>query len=130
VIEHAIKSEAYLVNRGRREQVSLRDGGVARVIENALVTRERALLGEPRRASWHVRRGLVVTKTREERVVSRNVLVQPDVELTLIQLAHGLTYEVVTECGIKCVGLWVQIDQGLPDGIDQALWNLVAGRSS
>src|SRR5581483_5039070 len=42
----------------------------------------------------------------------------------------GLTYEVVTECGIKCVGLWVQIDQGLPDGIDQALWNLVAGRSS
>src|SRR4029077_8086793 len=131
VVENPVVTKAGLVHRGGGKHVSLPDGYLARVIENSLVAAERVRFGKRASpaAARHIGNRLVVAKTSERVVGAREVVVQTNVELGFVELAHGLANEV--ESRSQVIGVWrgVVIHQGLPDVVNQAGWNFVTGSS-
>ncbi len=80
-------------------------------------------------AARHVGNRLIVAEAGKHGIRAREVVVQTNVKLGFVQLAHGFVNEV--ESGSGVVGVWrgVEVDQRLSDGIKQASGNFVTGCS-
>ncbi len=100
------------------------------MIEDALCAGKRIRFSETRGTAGNVRRRLVVTEARKHRILGREVVVQPDVELTLVESPDGLGNIVVSKGRVVCIRQRIQVHERLADWIDQAGWNLVARRAS
>src|SRR5271167_2638064 len=65
VVKNPVETGGELVNGGRRKKMRFRNRRIARMVDDALVARERALLGEARRAAGNVGCRLIVAEASE-----------------------------------------------------------------
>src|SRR6267378_3262990 len=101
------------------------------MVLKALVAAKSAGLGKRSlgtRTARRERHRLIVTEPRISRIVGREIVVQPDVKLGFIQLANGREGEV--EALSADIGLRIQVQQGLANGVGKVTRNFVAGSSA
>src|SRR4029077_7262870 len=121
VVEDAVITEAELVHSKRRKDVCLADGYVAGVVDDALVAAECALFGESGRAAWNVRVRLVIAEAGEYGIRSREIVIDANIELRLIEFSDRRINEVNTGAWVVCIRRRVKIHHGLSDRIDQTI---------
>ena len=127
VVENPVIPEGELVYGCRCEDVRLSDGRVAGMVDNALIASEGVRFGKERRcATWHVRSCLIVAEAGKQAIRARKGVVQPNVELGLIQRTHGLALEVVSVYVIARSGQGIKPDQLLSNRIPQPLRDHIA----
>ena len=129
VVEDAVVTEAGLVEQvGENTWVSPRAMLRAWLMMFSLLPK--ALdFGEAGCAAGDKRESLVVAETAEEIVLVGQIMVEADIEFGFVKAAYRLVDVVVAGVGVAGVDKvrGVNIHHGLPDGVDQVGWNLVAG---
>ncbi len=132
VVENAVVAAAHLIHGGGRERVCLREGDVTPVIDKSLIAGKEKRLRKIARApaTRDVGNRLIVAKTGESIVGTREIVVQPHVKLRFIQLAHRLIYKKADVTRAIDVRMGIEGNQLRGDRIDQVRRNLVAGRAA
>ena len=75
VVENPVVSAIELVDGRRGKDVRLRKGDIARMVDDALIAGEGALLGKTWRPAGNIRVRLIITKTPKHGVVVREIVV-------------------------------------------------------
>ena len=122
VVENPVIAEAKLIHACGGKNVCFPDRNVTRMVYNSLIAAEGSSLGmRSGGASRVVGAGLVITEASEHRIHAGKVVVQPDVELRLVQRAHGFAQEVVSVHIVAWGRQRIEINHCLPNGINNAL---------
>ncbi len=103
------------------------ESNIACVIGDALIAAERASFRKRSRptTTGDIRGRLIVAEASKGSVFAGERLIDAHVELGFIQAAHGRVDKVDVSISVACIRCGVQVDHGLPNGIEEVGWNLV-----
>src|SRR5215469_10940454 len=117
MVEDPVVAESYLVDGVGREYVCFGNGSVAPVIIYKLIAAECVLFGPGGRATRHEIGRLIVAEATENRIISREVVVDANIPRAFVQFAHGYV-DVVVPRRISHIGSGVKLEYFRADRID------------